>query len=89
MYGEYENGQLRDWEEDLQHKPHRNVSGEEQHKTGLSDNGGEEEGGGYFAMDILAMQMPGLYADHGESGWYNEDIWRQLEPCPYDPMGDH
>ena len=40
-------------------------------------------------MDILAVQMPGLYADHGESGWYNEDIWRQLEPCPYDPMGEH
>ena len=40
-------------------------------------------------MDILAAQMPGLYADHGESGWYNEDIWRQLMPCPYDASGEH
>ena len=31
--------------------------------------------------------MPGLYADHGESGWYNQDIVDALQPKPFDPTG--
>ena len=29
-------------------------------------------------MDILAQYEPGLYGDHGESGWFNLDIVKSL-----------
>ena len=79
MYPEM-NGRPGYWAEDILRESAPTMFGEDNdshNESDYSENGGDE-GGGYYAMDILAVQMPGLYGDHGESGWYNEDIWRQL-----------
>ena len=56
------------------------------HHNGAFDSyDNKAQANGYYAMDILAKQMPGLYSDHGQSGWFNMDIVASLTPEPADP----
>ena len=92
MYGDYDNANesdrgyfpidyLGDMYGDYDNGDHKKSK-----SSGQAESSGRDHNRGYFAMDVLAEEMPGLYGDHGDGGWWQGDIVASLTPDPYDPM---